>query len=232
MLSIIIPTKNEEKYLPKLLDSIKAQNFKNLEVIVADADSTDKTRKIAKNYCCKIVNGGYPGTGRNQGAKYSKGQNLLFIDSDIVLPKHFLKDSIKELNERGLDVAGTLQSPISTGNKFKDLIYTFFYEIANKWMKITQNTKKPSMQVCMFAKKEIHEKIRGFDETLIFGEDSDYARRARKIGKFGILESKKVMISPRRFEKEGLRLMLKNFYFIAGMLFGHKFRKDSKIKYF
>ncbi len=232
MLSIIIPTKNEEKYLPKLLDSIKTQSFTDWEIIVADAGSTDRTIKIAKSYNCKIVKGGLPAKGRNQGAKYSKGQNLLFIDSDIILPKNFLKNAIEEFEKKTLDIAGTLQVPIPTMKKSKDLEYTFFYEIINTGMKLIQNSKKPAMQVCMFVKREIHEKIKGFDETLIFGEDSEYARRAVKIGKFGILKSEKVMISPRRFEKEGVILVLKNLYFIIGIIFGHKFEKNSKIKYF
>ena len=48
ILSIIIPTYNEEEYLPVLLDSIKEQNFEDYEVIIADANSTDKTRYVLK----------------------------------------------------------------------------------------------------------------------------------------------------------------------------------------
>ena len=50
MLSIIIPTYNEEEYLPKLLNCIKNQTHKDYEIIVADANSKDKTRQIAKKY--------------------------------------------------------------------------------------------------------------------------------------------------------------------------------------
>jgi glycosyltransferase involved in cell wall biosynthesis len=79
MLSIIIITKNEEKYLPKLLNSIKKQNYKNYEIIVSDAKSIDSTRKIAKKCNCKIINEGLPSIGRNNGAKYTKGDLLLFL---------------------------------------------------------------------------------------------------------------------------------------------------------
>ena len=54
MISIIIPTLNEEKYLPLLLSSIKKQNFNDYEIIIADAGSDDKTLEIVKNYNCKI----------------------------------------------------------------------------------------------------------------------------------------------------------------------------------
>ena len=54
MLSLIIPTKNEEKYLPLLLSSIKEQDFSDYEVIVADADSTDKQLKLQKDTDAKL----------------------------------------------------------------------------------------------------------------------------------------------------------------------------------
>ena len=92
MLSIIIPTKNEEYYLPKLLESIKRQDYKNYEIIVADAGSKDKTRDVARKSGCKVVKGGLPSIGRNNGAKYAKGELLLFLDADTVLPENFLKD--------------------------------------------------------------------------------------------------------------------------------------------
>ena len=72
MISIIIPTLNEEAYLPKLLRSIHGQHFKDMEVIVADAGSKDKTVQIAKAHGCKITPGGLPGKGRNEGARLRK----------------------------------------------------------------------------------------------------------------------------------------------------------------
>ncbi len=234
MLSIIIPTKNEEQDLPVLLDSISRQGISNLEIIVADADSTDQTREIAREYGCKVVEGGYPAKGRNNGAKASKGSSLMFMDSDIILPPNFLQKAMHEITKRQLDVAGTFQEPISSGKYFKDIQNKFFYGTANFVMNLIENTKKPAMQNCMFATREIHEKIGGFDEELIFGEDSEYAVRAKKSGaNFGILKkSGNILISPRRFQQEGLKLAAKYVYFNVGRFFGHEFRKNSKVKYF
>ena len=78
--SLIIPCLNEEKYLPLLLDSIKKQNFKDYEIIIADAGSKDKTLEIAKKYDCRIIPGGLPAKGRNEGAKIAKGELLFFCD--------------------------------------------------------------------------------------------------------------------------------------------------------
>ena len=52
MLSIIIPTLNEEKYLPRLLESIKNQNFSDYEIIVSDGGSSDSTKQIALDNNC------------------------------------------------------------------------------------------------------------------------------------------------------------------------------------
>lgn len=93
-MSIIIPTLNEEKFLPRLLDSIKKQDSKDYEIIVADAGSKDATVEIAKKYRCKIVQGGLPAKGRNEGAKIAQGDLLLFLDADVQLPSDFLKNSL------------------------------------------------------------------------------------------------------------------------------------------
>jgi glycosyltransferase involved in cell wall biosynthesis len=66
MLSIIIPTFNEERFLPYLLKSLNEQTFNDLEVIVADNNSTDATQAIALK---SGATGGLPARGRNNGAK-------------------------------------------------------------------------------------------------------------------------------------------------------------------
>jgi len=232
MISIIIPTKNEQKYLPILLSSISEQKLKSLEIIVADAFSNDKTCKIAKEYGCKVIQGGIMAKGRNEGAKAAKGDILLFIDADVILPDNFLKTALLEFTKRKLDVAGTLQTPIQTIKKRKNFQYKIFYGTANFGMRLMQKTACPFMQVCMFVNKNVHEKIDGFNEELIFAEDSDYAGRAVKNGyKFGILKSVKVKISPRRFEEgNSLRLAITYFWLNLTRLCGYEHRKNSFCK--
>ena len=86
MLSIVIPTYNEEEYLPRLLASIRSQRFEGYEIVVADARSTDRTRQIAERFGARVVEGGMPGPGRNLGAVAAKGDLLLFLDADVILP--------------------------------------------------------------------------------------------------------------------------------------------------
>ena len=214
MLSIIIPTLNEEKYLPFLLRAIQIQNFNDYELIVADAGSQDKTIEIAKSYDCKIVSGGLPAKGRNEGAKIAQGDLLLFIDADVVLPKQSLTDFIEEFQKRNLDVAGFLLQPLKE-NKFVKILCNLFYNqpilMMEKFL--------PHAAMAILIKKNLHQKINGFDEEVKLAEDHDYVRRATKFGKFGILKSTKIFFSPRRFENDGwartyLKYLFCEFYMV------------------
>ena len=133
MISIIIPTLNEEKYLPKLLGCIRNQAYKNYEVIVADAGSKDKTREIAKKHGCRIVKGGMPAVGRNSGARIAKGSILLFADADIQFDKNFLKNAVNEFEKRNLDVAGCYIYPLG-----RNVIDKLFFAVFNLWTFATQ----------------------------------------------------------------------------------------------
>jgi len=77
MLSIIIPTLNEEKNLSLLLSSLKEEKG-DWEIIIADAGSTDKTLKVAEDFGCIITEGGLPAEGRNKGALKARGDIFLF----------------------------------------------------------------------------------------------------------------------------------------------------------
>ena len=217
MLSIIIPAYNEEKYLSKLLECIRKQSFKDYEIIVADANSKDKTRQIAKKHGCKIVRGGLPAVGRNNGAKSVKGDILLFLDADVTFGRDFLGKAVNELNKRKLDAAGCYIHPLSN-----NIIDKIFFGIFNLWIFATQFFYPNASGSGIFCKKWLHEKVNGFDEKIMLSEDMDYAKRCGKYGKFRILRTAKSYISMSRFEKEGrFNIGLKLFFSaIYRILFG------------
>lgn len=196
--SIIIPTLNEEKYLPRLLTSIRNQSRQPTEIIVADAHSEDKTREIAMSFHCKIVPGGKLTFARNSGAKHAKAPILLFLDSDSVLPPKFLEKAIPEFIERGLSISSCYLTPDT--NTFVDRLGTF---LANGYYKLTESVRAHGNGCCLLATKEIHDKISGFDEEVVLAEDQDYVLRAAKVGKYGFLRSTPVITSTRRFNEDG-----------------------------
>lgn len=223
LLSIIIPTKNEEKYLPILLKSIHRQNLpkSDYEIIVADNNSTDRTREIAKKYNCKITKGGLPGPGRSFGAKAAKGEILLFLDADTQLSqKDFLKSALGEMKSRRIDIA--VPKAEVKGNKADK----FFTELWNYLVEVSQYVSPFAGGWCIFVRKKIHDKIKGFNEKIILGEDSDYAKRAAKFGKFRMLGKAKIRMSTRRLKKEG---HLKVAFQILGIgLYWAMFGRDKK----
>ena len=199
MLSIVIPTKNEEEYLPKLLASIAKQTLQPLEVIVADAFSTDKTRQIAASFGAKVVDGGMPGPGRNRGAEAASGEVLLFLDADVQLnDPQFLERNLNEFVERKLAFATCDVLPLS--GKLVDRLFHDFY---NAYTRALAKFHPHAPGFCIFARRAAHNQIHGFDETVLFCEDHDYVLRGQKIGAFGILTSVKVPVSVRRLDRDG-----------------------------
>lgn len=205
MLSIIIPTFNEEKFLPHLLKSLKEQTFKDFEIIVADNNSGDATRKIALKSGAKIVVGGLPAKGRNNGAKITQGEWLLFLDADVILPPDFLEKAMLELTKNDFAVASCYIQPIS-----KKKIDEFLHQAVNQYFKFTKRKFPHAPGFCIFSKKEIHQKIGGFNEEVKLAEDHDYVLRASKLGKFEFLQSIKIPVSVRRLDRDGrLNISLK-----------------------
>lgn len=206
MISIIIITKNEEKLLPKLLDSIKKQKNIRHEIIVSDAKSSDNTRKIAKKYKCKIVNGGMPSVGRNNGAKKSKYDLLLFLDADVILPNDFLKELLFEMNRRELDCGTVFYKPATKDKSIKAMYFLY-----NWYAYLMQYILPHSGGLCIFVKKSVFSKLKGFNEKMLMNEDHDFVTRASKIGKFRVLKDFCVDCDIRRIKIEGKSIFLKKY---------------------
>src|SRR5439155_16624014 len=86
LISCIIPVFNGEKYLAEALDSIRAQTYRPIEIIVVDDGSTDGTRELVASYGDQVrylwqPNSG-PATDRNQGLSAASGEFVAFLDAD------------------------------------------------------------------------------------------------------------------------------------------------------
>jgi len=114
-ISIIIRTKNEEKYLSQVLQKISKQTVSNFEVIIVDDNSTDKTLQIAEKFGCRII--GVP-VGKfshpyscNLGASRARGKYLVFLNGhSIPVSNYFLEKGLKNFQDK--KVAGVYCYPI------------------------------------------------------------------------------------------------------------------------
>jgi len=203
-ISIIIPTLNEENCLPKLLDSIKLQDFDDYEIIIADAHSTDKTREIAEGYGCRVVDGGRPSAGRNAGAGIAKGELLLFFDADVILPQGFIRNLYNEMMDRFIDLATCEIRPLSEYQ-----LDRVIHKVINLTILFNLWIDPKAFGFCIFVTKRLFNRVNGFDETIYVVEDNDFVKRASAFRALRYLNSVHLWINIRRFEKEGRFAYLK-----------------------
>jgi glycosyltransferase involved in cell wall biosynthesis len=215
MLSIIIPSKNEEKYIGRLLDSLVKQKLpNNFEIIVADADSVDKTVEIVNNYIdvlpnLKIISGGLPSIGRNLGALESKGEILLFIDSDTYFKNESLiLDSLKIFTKKNADILGCLLN-IENNLKIK-----LIYFLCNFIFYLSKLDKPFVVGSYMMINRDVFFNVGGFDENLAHCEDYFLSKQIKN-KKFEIYNGF-IYTDDRRFKKFGTVKMIK--YFIKNMI--------------
>lgn len=237
MLSIIIPAYNEEKYIRPCLQSVFAlKKISDCEVIVVNNASTDGTEFIVKNNFpeVKLINEPRKGLtiAYNRGAKEAKGEILVFVDADVVLPKDHLEKILKEFKKNPKLVALSGPYIYKDGDFFAKLISSLailfiafpaeliFNRLLNLGAGITSGNSA--------IKKEAFEKIGGFNENIFYGLDTDLTLRIRKIGKVRYNFFLRVESSSRRLKKEGTLITL--FRYIVNLIwpyiFGRPFTKN------
>ena len=170
--SIVIPVYNVEDYIERCLESVKNQTFKDYEVIVVNDGTKDNSMEIVNKYHFKIINQENQGlsAARNNGAKKSKGEYILFLDSDDYLEKNTLtevnkvieKDTdlvrfqIKEVYEDGKVIEYNEQAfkNLNGEEAFSHIVNYHFIE--NAWC-YAINRKYYEKEKFFFAKGTIHE---------------------------------------------------------------------------
>ena len=206
--SIIIPTLNEEFFLPKLLTSLSEQTDQDFEIIVVDGNSTDKTRDVVKRFekqfasrlRLTVVTSPSVCKQRNRGAGVAKGDYFIFVDADgILLPqaierfKGFIaKEHPEYITPRFLPDT----------DKVSDAMVVFSMNVTIE-MSIIFRRPLALGQFCIISRK-IFAAIGGYNEQLSFGEDQDISERIYVQGSMlRILREALVIHSLRRHRKMG-----------------------------
>lgn len=126
--SIIVPVYNAEKYLERCVDSIINQTLKDIEIILVNDGSTDRSSEILERYTedsrvkvLNIKNSG-PGKARNEGIKISKGKYLAFVDSDDYIHETFLEKLFNVADNNNVEIIMTNYNSINTFNGVNTII--------------------------------------------------------------------------------------------------------------
>jgi len=187
-ISIIIPTLNEEGNINACIETAKRIN--PLEIIVVDAGSTDRTREIAINTGAMVIQSSKGrGIQMNKGASLARGDILLFLHADTLLPEAVISFSAEFLNSY---IGGFFKLTFNENSISLRLVELF----ANLRARIFSI---PYGDQAIFIKKDVFENIGGFREYP-FLEDIDMSIRLKKVGRLKYLPLS-VIVSARRIKK-------------------------------
>lgn len=206
-MSVIVPSLNEEAYIAKTLESITNQrtNF-DYEVIVCDGESTDETVRIAKKYAkvliCPIRN---KAAQMNYAADKTKGDILVFIDADTILPEKYLQRMYELFkNDDELLACGTWFRFFEKGLKIKfaELCMNFYLGFLKN---LLGSPELAGSNLCV--RRDAFHEIDGFKD--VPSEDTELSialrelKRGKKAGKIRYARNPKVLVSARRIIKMG-----------------------------
>ncbi len=183
LVSIITVVKNSQSYLDKTIKSVVNQEYKNIEYIIIDGNSTDNTKKIInkyKNYIHKYLNqkDNNLWEAMNKGIKLSQGSIVAFINSDDVFNKKAVTYAVKYLKKKNIDfVFGTV---------FKHILKHGFYPNKAKYSFGFYTTHS----VGFFSKKKIYDEL-GYYNPKFLSADLDFFLKIIFSKKYKGISSKK-----------------------------------------
>jgi glycosyltransferase involved in cell wall biosynthesis len=202
LVSVIIPTYNSERTLAKCLESIKNQTYRNIEVIIVDKNSRDKTVKIAKSHAVKVfvIKAKERCQQVNFGAKKATGKYLYEVGSDFILEPNVIEEAVEKCEKEGYDaivIHNTSDPTISFWSRVRKLERDCY--------------RDDELNVAArFFRKGVFEAVGGFNESLIAAEDYDLHNRLLEKGfKIGRIQAQEIHIG----EPKSLREVVKKHYY-------------------
>ncbi|VVB90522.1 Glycosyltransferase AglE [uncultured archaeon] len=216
MISVIVPTYNEEAGITACLKSLCSQTLPRdeYEIIVVDGNSTDRTRELAKEYADEVFiqTSKKVGGARNDGAMQAKGTIVATTDADCIIPpdwlgvikKDFAKKNVVQLYGTVYPIEGGIKNRLSLilANTFSCIGYytgVFYYTLGCNTAFDKEAFIKAGMYRCIDA-----------------GDDVEIARRMKKLGKVKFDSRMRVGFSMRRYQQFGtLKSLYEWFYIVA-----------------
>lgn len=184
--SIIIPVYKAEKWLEKCIDSCIQQTYKNIEIILIDDGSPDSSGEICDSYSRAderviVIHQENQGvsSARNKGISVSKGEYIIFVDSDDWIKSNMIEELLRVSNcDNGYELVICGYDVINNVHKISSCSFFEKYECINEILTELSTRKKLSMFQTPWNKLYISRVIKDnnirFDESLKYGEDFSF----------------------------------------------------------
>lgn len=207
MISIIIPTLNEEENLEQCLKAVLNQNYIDFEVFVVDGGSKDATTEIARKNGIRVIEVRKTrphdvSFARNEGTKFAEGDILVFLDADTILPRNCLEVLDKYFREPDVIGVSFKTLPLK-GNRLENFLYNCNNILKSFSHRI--DAYQLSYFSCLGYRRDPFLKAGGFREDLYSCEDLDLARRLSKLGRFILTDEAVCLTSPRRLRRWSIK---------------------------
>ena len=207
VISLTIPTLNEEKFIAQMLGQLARQSFRKFEVIVIDGGdkgpSTDRTAEIARSMGAKVFllrRGGIVDA-RNLGAHMSLGEIIVFTEADASPPPRWLETIYKQFDDETLAVAGPgIPRGGSTFVRLEYAVYNALRYIVGRLPKPLQHVSASGYNIAI--RRDVFEKVGGFS-FYPANDDGLLGREVAMLGKTKFSREAYVWISSRRFDNMG-----------------------------
>jgi len=219
MFSVVIPAKNEEKFLTACVESIqKQQGSFCLEIIVVNNGSTDKTGEIARELGLKVIDEPIAGVGkaRKAGTEAANNEFIVHVDADSRLPENYLV-RVLEIFQRERDIVCLGGKELFyDGSWWQNLLRPIVFYLLYFYARVVSGKTIGPMGNNMIFRKSDYYKTTGFDENINFGEDADLSRKLSKYGQVKIDSNLCCFVSARRYGgNHGLFKQLKAFLMLC-----------------
>jgi len=195
--SIIIPVLNEADKINSLIEHLQKQNHESsYEIIVVDGDPQGSTvGAIQDKDATTITADKGRGKQMNTGASGARGEILIFLHADTILPEHALEKISRAMQDSDY-AGGAFDLKIDSDRLFLKYI-SFRASLRSRWNRI------PYGDQAIFIRKKYFDQIGGYQEIPLM-EDVDLMRRIKKDGKKIVILQDKVITSARRWESDGV----------------------------
>ncbi len=200
IVSIVVPTLNEEKFIGQCLQSLHNQTVarESYEIIVSDSSSTDATVQIAKKYADKIVvcKRHSAGFGRNFGARHANSELLGFVDADTIVEKNWVAALIEGL-DKGIACTGSISALEKDSLKLR-----LFYRWWGLQSRLSVMARYPIFPGFNFGvRKKEFDRVGGFSTRDITTEDIELGQKLKNSGKVAFSKKMAVHTSTRRLRQ-------------------------------